>query len=144
MLTGIKVGDAGVKEGEFVTSEDIVAAHILPSSTTEEIVTILEMTLEEMQGPKNGLFLCKKIEVCFDHLELSFIPTDMLNPMTYKCVIWREACKSLSVYKDRTEKIGDYDNKLLKLGKLEPFRRALSYQAFLAYDNLSPADKEKF
>ena len=48
------------------------------------------------------------------------------------------------MFRGKKEKIGDYDGLELKLGNLEPFRRALLFQALTAYNSLSPADKETF
>ena len=139
MVTGIVVS-----EENDVLDDDIVASHILPSSTTEEIAAFLEMSLGDIQSPKNGIFLSKNIEVSFDILQLSFVPIDHMNPTTFKMVIWKEECRKKSVFRDREEKIGDYDGIELKLGNFEPFRRALSFQALTAYNFLSPADKETF
>ena len=125
-------------------SEYIVAAHILPSKTTEEVAEMLEMSLEDIQSVRNGLFLCKAIEENFDNLSLSFVPIDVLHPNKYKMVIWKEACKKKFVIKGRGEQIGEYENLELNLQHLRPFRRALSFQAFLAYDSLSTNDKKKF
>ena len=39
--------------------------------------------------------------------------------------------------------IWGYDEVSLELGELEPYRRALSFQALLAYDNFSIPDGKK-
>lgn len=137
MVTGFSVGD------DEVADEDIPAAHILPSSTSTEIADILEMTLGDIQATRNGLFLCKRIEESFDELGLSFVPIDILHPNEYKMVIWKDDYKKRFVIKGSSRAIGLYDGLPLNLGNLIPFRRALSYQAFLAYDNLSISEVAK-
>ena len=139
MVTSIADADNPCPKAEY-----IVAAHILPSKTTRLVTEILEMSLEDIQSVKNGLFLCKAIQQSFDNLSLSFVPIDLLHPNKYKMVIWKEACKKKFVIEGRGEQIGAYENSELNVQHLRPFRRALSYQAFLAHDNLSPDDKEKF
>lgn len=59
-------------------------------------------------------------------------------------VIWRDSCRKESVFRGRSELIGAYDQVPLKLSDLKPFRRALSYQAYFAYNNLSIPEKEKW
>ena len=128
---------------ETVTDEDILAAHILPSSTIVDIADVLEMSLDDIQSTRNGLLLCSKIKESFDKLELSFVPVDILHPSQYKMVIWKDSCKAKSVMKGSLKLIGEYDEVSLELGELEPYRRALSYQALLAYGKLSISDGNK-
>lgn len=138
MVTSIAVNDVTVK------SDDIIAVHILPSSTTEEVAAILEMSLDDLQSVRNGLFLCKGIEESFDQLALSFVPSNVLLPNQYKMVIWKDRYREKLIFKNKGAKIGQYDNFTLNKGELLPFRRALSYQAFLAFDSLSTDDKMRF
>lgn len=155
MVTQISVGERYERKGsgrigtngnvtiETVTDEDIPAAHLLPSSTIADTADVLEMSLDDIQSTRNGLFLCKKIEESFDQLELSFVPVDILHPSQYKMVIWKDSCKTKSVIKGSLKLIGQYDEHSLELGGLEPYRRALSFQALLAYDTLSRSDENK-
>jgi HNH endonuclease len=108
-----------------------------------DIAEVLEMSLDDIQSTRNGLFLCSKIEESFDKLDLSFVPVDILHPSQYKMVIWKDSCKTKSVMKGSLKLIGEYDEVSLELGELEPYRRALSYQALLAYGKLSISDGNK-
>eukprot|EP01036_Dinobryon_divergens_P028472 gene28472-37422_t len=94
---------------------------------------------------RNGLWLARNIEKSFDTLRLSFVPQDILHPRTLILVIWDEDTRMTPIWDVHQDLIGQYEGCSLQLGGHEPFRRALSYQAYLAHSNymnkLLPVDK---
>ena len=47
--------------------------------------------------------------------------------------IWDNRCRELPIYEGSKRKIGEFDGHVLNLGRHQPFRRALSFQAYQAY-----------
>ena len=125
MLTTSILGDA----------DQVCATHILPASSHEEIYSSLGMTSADLNSIRNGLWLARNIEMSFDALRLSFVPKDILHPRTLKQVIWDEVARMTPIWDGHQDLIGQYDGCSLQLGGHEPFRRALSYQAYLAHSN---------
>ena len=78
--------------------EQVCAAHILPCSTADNIFVDLNMTLDDLNSPRNGLFLSKNVEKEFDLLHLSFVPKDLLHPKLFKIVIWYDHSRSKSIW----------------------------------------------
>ena len=68
--------------GEEGNGLEVVAAHIIPASTRPKILAGIPMTMEELQSPRNGLFLAKEVQAAFDRLQISFIPQDILKTGT--------------------------------------------------------------
>jgi hypothetical protein len=113
--------------------EQVCAAHILPCTTRKRIADQLSLTLDDLNLPRNGLFLAKNIEIAFDKLQLSFVPKDFLHPGTLKMVIWDESVCDQAIWHNHPNLIGQYEGCSLSLGSHNPYLRALSYQAYMAH-----------
>jgi hypothetical protein len=111
----------------------VCAAHILPCSSKKQISDQLGLTLTDLNSTRNGLFLAKNIEVAFDELKLSFVPKDILHPLSLKMIIWDQTAADIPIWHDHTDTIGQYEGCTLQLGDHLPYRRALSYQAYMAH-----------
>lgn len=121
MLTG-QVGDG----------EKVVAAHIAPAKSKIRILNYIGMTADDINNPRNFLLLAKNVEVCFDRQQLSFVKENPLsNDLILK--IWDSSASTIPIWESSKLLIGKYDGKKLLLGDHNPFRRALSYQAYQAY-----------
>jgi len=115
----------------------VVCAHIAPCSSKEHLLAKVGLTKDDTGSTRNGLFLSKGFELAFDRLQLSFI-RDPKNPLDSSLYlkIWDDSCRSHELWAgcdDAT--IGEYDGWKLNLNGHEPFKRALSYQAYQAYSN---------
>jgi len=114
-------------------SNQVCVAHILPCRTKKRIAEQLNLSLENLNDTRNGLFLAKNIEVAFDKLQLSFIPQDILHPNSLKMVMWDQDVSSTPIWEAHADVIGQYEGCTLQLGGHSPYRRALSYQAYIAH-----------
>lgn len=125
--------------------DQVCAAHILTASSDEDIYSSLGMSFADLNSPRNGLWLARNIEKAFDALFLSFVPRDVLHPLTLALIIWDDVARMTPIWDDHQDLIGQYEGCSLQLHSHQPFRRALSYQAYLAHSNyvnkLFPLDK---
>jgi hypothetical protein len=87
-------------------------------------------------------FLATGIHKAFDHLRLSFIKSNPLSQKLY-FKIWDKSCQNIEVYPGAGRTIGEFDGARLKLAHHQPFKRALSYHAYIAYlkFNFDPSNK---
>ena len=115
--------------------EQVCGAHILPCSTPEHTFFDLNMTVDDLNSPRNGLFLSKNVEIEFDLLHLSFVPKDVLHPNLFKMVIWSDKSRYKPIWDGHDDLIGQYEGCTLTLDGHKPFRRALSFQAYQAHEH---------
>ena len=59
----------------------------------------------------------------------------ILHPNDFKMVIWCDETRDKSLWDGHANVIGQYEGCTLALNGHDPFRRALSYQAYLAHEN---------
>lgn len=137
MLTGIK--------------SNVVLAHILPHSTKARVCQTLGM-VGLINDDRNLLFLCSGLERAFDRLLISFVPDKSnFKANCFKLHVWSESVLEMPLYEHSKKKIKklkqqgkiiptipkikDYLNRIMDFSLLQhnPFRRCLSYQAFMAY-----------
>jgi hypothetical protein len=117
----------------------ITLSHLLPRSTVATERQTLGYGKADIENIRNSLLLCKGIEEAFDHKFLSFVPTDKpFSDNRYKLHIWVESIKLDPIYEGATQTIGDFNGYPLILSvdssaTHNPFKRALSYQAFRAF-----------
>jgi hypothetical protein len=146
--------------GQLATGDNIRAVHIIPAVTEIDILNDLNLKPEQINDVRNGLLLCRSIELGFDKLRLSFVKSPLSDQLILK--IWDESIRKQRLFKDCL-KIGEYkgvhplffkenddknENKQLTIGHFEnhplnlklrddyehkPFRRGLFFQAFHAY-----------
>lgn len=132
MLTGITPDDQ---------SNHLRVAHIMPRSAQRKFLDSITMKRNDIDSIRNLLLLCRNIEIAFDRLEISFIPSK--NPFAGQfCLrIWNDRTRNTPIYDGSEKVIGDYDGAILNFtvnGKLHcPYKRALSYQAYHAYNQWS-------
>jgi hypothetical protein len=120
--------------------DQVIAAHILPCASEQVKLAKLGLKIKDLQSSRNGLFLAKELERAFDSLKISFIKSNALKEALYM-KIWNYDCRKTRLWEGCKHTIGDYDGAKLKLGSHEPFRRALSYQAYQAFINSSSEDE---
>ena len=120
------------------TNERVVLAHLLPRSADAKTMTSLGYARDDIENIRNTVLLCKGIEEAFDRKQISFVPCD--NPFSnnkYKLCIWTDDVKLLPIYKGATKTIGSYEGHALNLSvgaaMHNPFKRAMSFQAFRAF-----------
>jgi hypothetical protein len=128
----------------------VKVSHILPDSCKSHIMQKLRLPNDFKNNieiePWNFLILDSNIESAFDSLQISFIPQNIMEPTVFHLRIWDDNVRSISVgvgdtndeardiarYGKVLDTIGDYDG--FPLAPLvDPCRRALSYQALMAY-----------
>jgi hypothetical protein len=127
--------------GQVGNGDQVCGAHILPCSTEKYLCDELNMTIDDLNSPRNGLFLARNVEREFDSLNLSFVVADVLHPNVFKMVIWADECRYKPIWNRHLHAIGQYESCTLILNDHKPFRRALSFQAYQAHTNArgSPA-----
>jgi hypothetical protein len=116
--------------------DQVIAAHILPCASAPVKLVKLGLKKKDLQSSRNGLFLAKELERAFDSLKISFVKSNTLREALYM-KIWDDDCRKTRLWEGCKHTIGDYDGAELKLGSHEPFRQAISYQAFQAFINSS-------
>jgi hypothetical protein len=87
---------------------------------------------------RNTLLLSKGFEQAYDHKFLSFVPSDQpFSNNRYKLHIWVDVIRDEPIYEGASLTIGSFEGAPLDLRvgtKMHnPFKRALSYQAFRAF-----------
>jgi hypothetical protein len=117
---------------------DLKLAHILPDSCKKLILQRLGLDYrfrnDYLATPWNFMVLRKDIEEAFDALKISFIVKDVLKPREFSLKIWDSS--------DLSEDIKQMEGTLLSVpSNISLSRRALSYQALMAY--LSQKHQEK-
>jgi hypothetical protein len=138
--------------GELGTHLQVIAAHIHPHSSPIGTLNHAGLTRAEVESVRNGLLLAVGIEDAFDRLDVSFLPLSPLTPDRFVLKIWTPLglaasgaagkkgyhlgdARLLSLWTCKQPRtIGSYEGRELLYGASSPLRRALSYQAWLAYD----------
>ncbi len=110
----------------FGNGDQVCAAHILTASSDEDIYSSLGMNFADLNSPRNGLWLARNVEKAFDALLLSFIPRDVLHPLSLALIIWDDDARMTPIWDDHQDLIGQYEGCSLQLHRHKPFRRALS------------------
>lgn len=133
----------GISQNSIVTSpalskNPVTLAHLLPRNANVKDQSRLGYDAGDIENIRNTIILCKGFEEAFDSKCISFIPAD--NPFSnnkYKLHFWCDASKSKPIFEGATQTIGDYDGFPLNLNvgsaSHDPFKRAMSYQAFRAF-----------
>ncbi|KAJ1423222.1 hypothetical protein B484DRAFT_432695 [Ochromonadaceae sp. CCMP2298] len=116
----------------------VTLSHLLARNAEAKERLSLGYRKADIENIRNSILLCKGIEEAFDHKFISFVPTDKpFSNNRYKLHIWVDACKTDLIYEGATLTIGSFDGTALDLtvGTIphNPFKRALSYQAFRAF-----------
>jgi hypothetical protein len=115
--------------------DNVLAAHIAPAVSEVKRLNSIGLTEDDVNNPRNGLLLAYGIEKCFDNLRLSFVKSNPLSTKLYM-KIWDDSCRHFPLwhpnYDSENKTVGDYDGCELDL-KHSPFKRALSYQAYMSY-----------
>jgi hypothetical protein len=105
-------------------------AHILPDSTPKVILDLLKLPREFRNDTSakrwNFMILRNDVEEAFDTKKISFVPIDLFHPNEFKLKIWVKDGLMEDVLKLEGCKLN------VPLG-IELSRRALSYQALMAY-----------
>lgn len=127
-FTGIEgVGCADV--AEQLGMNQVKAAHLIPRATKKDTLARLDLNVTDVNSVRNGLLLLSTIEEAFDDLRLSFIP----NPLgQFALKIWDPAIRTT------LSKLGKQEGDVLNVASQDgqgPFKRVLSYHAYLAYHN---------
>jgi hypothetical protein len=111
-------------------------AHILPDSCSHRILDKLKLPHpfknDVNANPWNFMVLDTVLESAFDRLMISFTPKDIFHPTVFVLKIWDRSC--VETLLGSGCKIGDYEGKELNIPEnVIVSRRALSYQALMAY-----------
>lgn len=135
MVTGISSSSL---ESSNPPTNTVKLAHLLPRCADSTTRSSLGYTWDDIENIRNTVILCKGIKEAFNSKLISFVPSEKpFSNNAYKLHIWSEDVKSRPIYKGAAETIGSYDGLPLHLsvgeGKHNPFRRAMSYQAFCAF-----------
>ena len=127
-------------------NNEIEAAHIAPAKSVLKRLSSIGMNEDGVNSVRNGLLLASGIHREFDYLRISFVKSNPLSECLYM-KIWDGTCSHLPVFPGSDRTIGEFDGATLNLGKHGPFKRALSFQAYMAFlkhkhipENLEPVE----
>ena len=141
--------------GELGSHTQVIAAHIHPHCSPIDTLNYAGLTRAEVDSVRNALLLADGIEKAFDRLDISFVPLSPVTPDRFVLKIWTSAglaasgvvgkkgyhigdVRPLPIWNSKKQQhsIGEYEGSELLYGPSSsaPLRRALSYQAWLAYD----------
>ena len=115
--------------------KEVVVAHLVPTRAKIRNLEVIGMSPIDLLSARNGLLLAKGIEECFDKLQLSFCKKDdqsILDDNLYM-KIWDDDIRGLPIFLGSSSTIGEFDGHRLVIGSHRPFTRALSFQAYTAY-----------
>jgi hypothetical protein len=137
MITGISHNSILVA-GSASPESPVRLAHLLPRNADMIYQNRLRYNYGDIDDIRNTILLCKGFKEAFNSKCISFVPAD--NPFSinkYKLRVWWDGIKSKPIFEGATQTIGDYDGfpLNLKVGTIhhDPFKRAMSYQAFRAF-----------
>ena len=116
-------------------ADQVIVANILPSNSQTSVLHELQLDRNDLSGTRNALFLAANIHRCFERLQLSFIPVSQSHAhnFSYKMVLHDPAVASMSIWDGHKSTIGMFVDHYLNIAGHSPFRRALAYQAYMAY-----------
>ena len=106
-------------------------AHIIPDSASNFVLHKLGLRQDFIDNldfirPLNFMILDSDVEEAFDRLEISFIMRDRLHTNEFILKIWNDTVRS--------GPLGQYEGFVLKVPvQVSLSKRALAYQAFMAY-----------
>jgi FtsZ-binding cell division protein ZapB len=108
----------------------IAIAHILPRNAAEHF--LLQCDMNDVDHPRNTIFLCKNIEQAFNDQKLCFLMDEFTGNLILK--ILHNGTKDDVLFPGAPETIGLYDGKPMRFMEKEvPFTKALSLHAQTAY-----------
>jgi len=113
-----------------IPSEHVIGAHIWKFETKGEGLKTFGIPEKDINSVRNGLLLCKKVEEAFDCMRVCFV-YDFLNKKFFLHVSDATLMNEL-VYDDVT--FEQIDNQPLRVGSGMPFRRLLSWHAYLTLE----------
>ena len=121
-------------------------AHILPDSCSHRILDNLKLSHtfknDVNANPWNFMVLDTVLESAFDRLMISFMLQDIFHPTVFVLKIWDRSC--VETLLGNGCKIGDYEGKVLNVpDSVAVSRRALSYQALMAYFHTKQRNHEE-
>lgn len=129
--------------GVLGSSSQVIAAHLVPRSTKLAALEYIGLKPADVNSPQNCLLLSANIEKAFDRKDISFIP-NTLQPSRYRLIIWTTRglkpsakhpgdVRLLPIFENNVKKIGDFEGDHLEFGEKRPFKRALSFQLYMAH-----------
>mmetsp|Transcript_14553 Transcript_14553/g.15746 ORF Transcript_14553/g.15746 Transcript_14553/m.15746 type:complete len:318 (-) Transcript_14553:24-977(-) len=138
MVTGMSFPNWNLAHG----NHPITCAHLLPRNAEAKERLALGYGKADIENIRNSVLLCKGIEEAFDHKFISFVPCDRpFSSNRYELRIWIDAVRNNPIYEGSVETIGQYDKFPLTLTvgthSHDPFKRALSYQAYRSFKTWS-------
>ena len=124
--------------GQLGLGRQVKVAHLLPA--VSKISTLTELGFEEadVDDVRNGLLLCSGFKDAFDTLRASFVKgiyQDTLGGLRegYIFTIWDDECRKLETFPESGLLIEEFEGHALTLNGHDPFKRALSFQAYQAF-----------
>jgi len=139
MITGISQSALIAAAPTFPKPKNpVTLSHLVPRNAEAKERLSLGYGKADIENIRNSILLCKGIEEAFNHKFISFVPSDKpFSSNRYKLHIWVDAIKTEPIYEGSAQTIGSFDGAALDLtiGSFlhNPFKRALSYQAFRAF-----------
>ena len=125
--------------GQLGLGRQVKVAHLLP--VVSKISTLTELGFEEadVDDVRNGLLLSAGFEEAYDTLRASFVKGiyqdhTLGGPREgYIFTIWDDECRKLETFPESGRLIEEFEGHALTLNGHDPFKRALSFQAYQAF-----------
>jgi hypothetical protein len=140
MITGISHASiiAAAPQTSTTPKNPVTLSHLLARNADAKERLSLGYGKADIENIRNSILLCKGIEEAFDHKLISFVPSDKpFSSNRYKLHIWVDRVKSDPIFEGASQTIGSFDGASLDLtvgtATHNPFKRAMSYQAFRAF-----------
>ena len=116
----------------------VTLSHLLPRNANSSERLALGYKMSDIEDLRNTLLLGKRFEQAYDQKFVSLVPSDLpFSSNRYKLHIWVDVIRDEPIYEGASLTIGSFEGKPLDLRvgtKMHnPFKRALSYQAFRAF-----------
>lgn len=140
MVTGISQNSliAAAPKSSSTPKNPVTLAHLLARNADAKEMASLGYRKIDIENIRNSILLCKGIEEAFDRKYISFVPSDKpFSRNRYKLHIWADSVRTEPIFEGSSLTIGSFDGAALDLTvgitAHNPFKRAMSYQAFRAF-----------
>lgn len=125
--------------GPDTPKNPVILTHLLARNAGVKERLSLGYKEADIENIRNSVLICKGIKEAFNNKFISFVPLDQpfaSNRYRYKLHVWVDAVRGEPIFEGSTQTIGLFDGAPLNLtvGTMshDPFKRAISYQAFRA------------
>ena len=85
------------------------AAHIIPVRCPDATMYAIGLDVSDKNSARNGLLLAVNIEIAFDNLKLSFVPSNPLDSLSLVLKIWDKSIRDTPIWPNSARTIGEFE-----------------------------------